>query len=250
MAHTQQPEEVYFFGTCLVDMFYPEAGISAMKLMEREGIRVIFPQAQTCCGQPAFNSGYRPEAQTVALQQIQCFAKPLPIVVPSGSCGSMMKHHYLELFEDHPALPEVQKFSERIIEFSQFLVHVLQIQLEDLGEPVELTYHSSCHALREMKIEQEPKQLLGQLKNVRLIELSRERECCGFGGTFAIKFSQISQAMLEDKIADIVQTQTPLALTGDCGCLMHIEGGLKFQKKDIAGKHLASFLWERTHAKS
>lgn len=246
----EKPQEVYFFGTCLVDMFYPQAGISAMKLIEREGVRVVFPQGQTCCGQPAFNSGYRLEAQAVALKQIQHFAKPIPIVVPSGSCGSMMKHHYLELFEGHSALEEVKKFSARIIEFSQFLVHVLCIQLEDLGEPVELTYHSSCHALREMKIEHEPKQLLGQLKNVRLVELARERECCGFGGTFSVKFSQISQAMLEDKIADIVQTKTPLALTGDCGCLVHIEGGLKFQKKEIAGEHLASFLWERTHAKS
>lgn len=250
MTHSQKPQEVYFFGTCLVDLFYPEAGISAMQLIEREGVRIIFPQAQTCCGQPAFNSGYRQEAQNVALEQIKWFPKKIPIVVPSGSCGAMMRDHYLALFQDHWAFEAVQSFSERITEFSQFLVHVLKIELEDLGKPIDLTYHSSCHALREMKVEDEPKQLLAQLKNVNLIELERERECCGFGGTFSIKFSEISQAMLADKIADIVQTNTPLALTGDCGCLMHIEGGLKFQKRGVAGKHLASFLWERTHAKS
>ncbi len=250
MEFSEKPNAVYFFGTCLVDMFYPDAGMSAIQLIEKEHVKVIYPQEQTCCGQPAFNSGYRQEAQTVALQQVKLFPKKIPIVVPSSSCGAMMKHHYLELFEDHWALESIKLFSERIIEFSQFLVHVLKIKMQDLGQPVELTWHAPCHALREMHIREEPKQLLQQLKNVKLIELEREDECCGFGGTFSIKFPEISKAMLGDKIDDISQTGASCVLSGDCGCLMNIDGGLKFQNKPIAGKHLASFLWERTNGQS
>lgn len=247
MDSPQKPKEVYFFGTCLIDLFYPKAGLSAIQLIEREQVKVIYPQDQTCCGQPAFNSGFRDEARTVALQQIRCFPKKIPIVIPSGSCSAMMKYHYKQLFEGHPAYQEVCQFSERVIEFSQFLVNVLQVQLTDIGEPTEVTLHVACHGLREMHVKDEPKQLLSQLKNVTLKELSKETECCGFGGTFAVKHSKISTAMLDDKIADITQTGTRYVLSGDCGCLMHIEGGLKFKKQAIEGQHLASFLWERTN---
>lgn len=248
MELSQKPKEVYFFGTCLVDVINPDAGMSAIQLIEREGIQVIFPQDQTCCGQPPFNSGYRNEAQKVALQQVNLFPKNIPIVVPSGSCGAMMKHHYLELFQNHPDLEKVRAFSERIIEFSQFLVHVLHIKLEDQGAPINLTWHTSCHAYREMHVKDEPKQLLRQLKNVNLVELDEEYECCGFGGTFSVKYPAISEAMLADKIKDIEKTQSQKFLSGDCGCLMHIDGGIKFKNKSIQGQHLASFLWERTNA--
>ena len=123
-AYPQKPEEVYLFGTCLIDLTYPDAGIAAIRMVEREGVRVIFPQDQTCCGQPAYNSGFSEEARRVAWQQVQTFSKPHPILVPSGSCGGMMSKHYEHLFHDDPRLPEVQRFSERIFEWSEFMINV------------------------------------------------------------------------------------------------------------------------------
>ena len=138
-----KPERVYYFGTCLADMFYPEAGMAGIKLIQQQGIRVIFPSRQTCCGQPAYNSGFPDEARAVARKQMDIFYKDCPIVVPSGSCAGMMRHHYPELFENDPYIEDVKAFSNRIYELSEFLVNVLNIQLEDQGEPVKVTWHSS-----------------------------------------------------------------------------------------------------------
>ena len=148
--YSDKSKTVYYFGTCLMDMFYPEAGMAGINLIRREGIRVVFPREQTCCGQPAYNSGFFKEAKKVALKQIGLFAEDYPIVVPSGSCAGMMKHHYPYLFADDPNLEAIKKFSSRIVELSEFLVKVLKIKLEDRGRPIRVTWHSSCHALREM----------------------------------------------------------------------------------------------------
>jgi L-lactate dehydrogenase complex protein LldE len=247
--YSQRPDTVYYFGTCLIDMFYPEAGMAGLNLIRREGIRVIFPQEQTCCGQPAYNSGFPGEARKVALKQIRLFPKRYPIVVPSGSCAAMMKHHYPYLFAEDSNLDAVKRFSSRIVELSEFLVRVLKIKLEDRGRPVKVTWHSSCHALREMGVIEDSKSLIGQLKNVELVELQNESECCGFGGTFAVKQPHISGAMVADKVEDIHRTGASRLLAGDCGCLMNVDGAMKHQNSPVKGQHLAEFIWERTNGK-
>ena len=246
--YPEKPETVYYFGTCLMDMFYPEAGMAGIKLIQREGVRVLFPRQQTCCGQPAYNSGFPAEAKKVALKQIEIFAEDYPIVVPSGSCAGMMKHHYPLLFEGDARLDSIQQFSNRIIELSEFMVRTLNVKLEDRGAPIKVSWHSSCHALREMHIIEYSKSLIRQLQNVELIELPNESKCCGFGGTFAVKQPDISGAMVGDKVADIQQTAAARLLDGDCGCLMNISGAMEYQKIPIKGQHFAEFIWERINA--
>lgn len=241
-----RPEKVYFFGTCLIDLCFPQAGMAGMQLLQREGIEVVYPQGQSCCGQPAYNSGFPDEARKVARQQLKAFPKDYPIIIPSGSCGGMLKHHYPKLFADQSEAAEAQRFAERVFELNEFLVKVLDLQLEDKGLPIKVTWHSSCSALREMKVIEYSKSLLRQLKNVELIELQRERECCGFGGSFSVKQADISSAMVADKVADIEQTGAALLLGGDCGCLMNIGGAMKWRNSAIPVKHLAEFLLERT----
>ncbi len=241
-----RPEAVYYYGTCLVDLFFPEAGLSGIRLLRREGLRVIFPQGQTCCAQPAFNCGYHEEARAVARAQIALFRKPYPIVVPSGSCAGMMKRHYPALFEDDPFQAEAEAFASRVFELTQFLTNVLKLTLTDRGEKVRVAWHSSCHALREMGIVEEPRSLLAQLANVELAPLSREWECCGFGGTFSIREPEISAAMVEDKADDVLATGAQVLLSGDAGCLMNIGGRLAAKGEAVSARHVAEFLWERT----
>ena len=243
--YPQKPDEVYYFGTCLSDAFYPDAGMSGINLLQREGIRVIYPERQTCCGQPAYNSGFPEEAKKVAKKQVSLFKKPIPIIVPSGSCAGMMRFHYPGLFSDDPGIESIVEFSDRIFELSEFLVNALDIRLYDKGSPVKVTWHSSCHSLREMNVIEESKSLIRQLKNVELVELEKEYECCGFGGIFSVKQGEISAAMVKDKVADIVKTKASLVLTNDCGCLMNIAGAMDFGKVPVKGMHLAEFLWER-----
>jgi L-lactate dehydrogenase complex protein LldE len=245
-SNDAKPDSVYFYGTCLVDLFYPEAGLSGIRLIEREGVRVIFPQGQTCCGQPAFNCGYQLEAREVARRQLDFFSKPLPIVVPSGSCAGMMKRHYPALFEGDRDHGRAEDFAGRIFELTQFLTDVLRVKLTDRGEKVRVTWHSSCHALRELEIFAQPRDLLAQLSNVELLPLARERECCGFGGTSAVRYPEISAAMVEDKAADAAATGAETLLSADGGCLLNIAGRLEAERSPIRARHVAEFLWERT----
>ncbi len=249
--------EVYFFGTCLIDLVYPQAGMSGIKLLEREGINVIYPQQQTCCGQPAWNSGYRDEAREVAALQLSLFNKELPIVVPSGSCAGMMKTHYPALFKgsEHESL--ALQHASRVYELTEFLVDVLDIQLEDLGEPQEIAIHTSCAARREMGVADKIESLVSQLSNVTVLEQEHKAECCGFGGTFAVKEAKISASMVADKTENIRNTGATQLISQDAGCLMNISGAFEHQSDDQTndqGKgpdcdHIANFLWDRTHAK-
>ncbi|MDQ2869177.1 MAG: (Fe-S)-binding protein [Acidobacteriota bacterium] len=245
----ERPAAVYYYGTCLVDLFYPEAGLSGIRLLEREGVRVVYPQGQTCCGQPAYNSGYSSEARAVARSQIERFSRPWPVVVPSGSCAGMMKNYYPSLFEGDPFLERAQEFAGRIHELTSFLVRVLRVRLVDRGEPARVTWHTSCHALREMGIREEPASLLAQLERVEVIPLARESECCGFGGTFAVRHPEISAAMVEDKAANVAATGAPTLLSGDGGCLLNIAGRLEATGERVRPVHIAEFLWERTRAR-
>lgn len=242
----ERPATVSYFGTCVVDLFFPEAGLAGIELLRREGVEVVFPQGQTCCGQPAFNCGHHEEARDVARAQIALFPRDVPVVVPSGSCAGMMKHHYAELFRGEPDEAAARAFAARVVELTQFLAGVLGVRLTDRGEPVTVTWHSSCHGLREMGLDAEPRSLLAQLPNVRLAPLERERECCGFGGTFSVRYPDISAAMAADKAADVVRTGASVVLSADAACLLNVGGALGKSGAAARPMHLAEFLWERT----
>ncbi len=242
-----KPKAVYFYSTCLINNVFPEVGVAAVNILKRAGVKVIIPKKQTCCGQFAFNSGYWDECKDVVKKQIKLFPHDYPIVIPSASCASMMKHHYPKLYQNDALLPQVLNVSSRIYEFTEFLTKVLNIQFEDKGEPIRVAWHSSCKALRDMKVIGDSKQLIRQLKNVELIELERERECCGFGGTFSLKNPEISAVIVHDKVIDVVQTGADILLAGDCGCLVNIDGALKKMEIILPSQHIANFLWERTN---
>ncbi len=244
--YPERPDRVYFFGTCLIDLFYPDAGLAGIQLIEREGVEVHYPRDQTCCGQPAWNSGYREQARQVARAQLDCFPEPLPLIVPSGSCAGMMRHHYPDLFRGDRDEQRARELAGRVFELTEFLVRILKIRLRDLGPPVRVALHTSCSARREMVVAEPHLQLLRQLQNVELVEPERKEECCGFGGTFAVKHPDISAAMVQDKAAAIRDTGAQRLVSGDCGCLMNIDGHLRYQGTDLSSRHIASFLWERT----
>ncbi len=240
------PQHVYFFATCLIDLIYPDAGLAGMQLLRRAGVDVIYPDDQSCCGQPAFNAGYRDEALAVARAQLGCFARAIPIVVPSGSCAGMIKHHWPELFAGQPDEPAALAVAARTYELTEFLVDVLALRLEDLGPPIEIAIHTSCSARREMGVADRIESLIGQLSNVEVIEQERKAECCGFGGTFAIKQADISGAMVKDKTDALRATGADRVISQDCGCLMNIGGALERQGDGLGTQHVAEFLWERT----
>lgn len=247
-SRSAYPTDVYFFATCVVDQFFPGAGMDAITLLERQGIRVHFPEEQTCCGQPAYTSGFPDEARKVAALQLTLFPNDWPVVVPSGSCAGMMKHHYPTLFADDPARKAAaEKLSVRVYELTQFLVDVLNFKPEDCGSDCTVVLHTSCSARREMGVHVTGRKLIGDLAKVKLAQQDHESECCGFGGTFSVKQPEISTAMVADKIEDIRKTGATEVLGGDCGCLMNITGAMGHRKISITGRHLAEFLWERIH---
>jgi L-lactate dehydrogenase complex protein LldE len=241
-----KPTAVYFFGTCLIDLLYPQVGLSAMRLLARERIRVIFPQGQTCCGQPAYNSGYRNEARRVAQAQLEAFPEDLPVVVPSASCAGMLKVHYPELCAGTPDAERAEALAARVVELTDFLVHALDYRPNDLGPPLRIAVHSSCSARRELRVAPAALELLGRLANVEAVEPDHATECCGFGGTFAVKQPEISAAMAADKAEAIAATGASVLVGQECGCLMNLGGTLARQGQEIAVKHIAELLWERT----
>jgi len=242
-----KPDEIYFFGTCLIDLLYPKAGLAGMQIIRETGVRVIFPDNQTCCGQPAFNSGYRDEALDVARTLMKCFPQDIPVIVPSGSCAGMIKHHWPELFAGQVDEAEANAIAARTWELTEFLVKGLQLQLKDLGDPTRIAIHTSCSARREMGVSEHIESLVAQLDNVETLQQERKAECCGFGGTFAIKQADISGAMVKDKTDSLRATGAELVISQDCGCLMNIGGAFEKQGEGPATIHIAEFLWERCH---
>lgn len=245
-----RPGDVYFFGTCLLDLFLPEAGLDAMTLLEREGVRVHFPQAQSCCGQPAFTSGQPREAREVARAQLGLFAQPWPIVVPSGSCGGMIRHHWPTLFAGDADEARACEVAGRAVEFADFLLNVLRIELRDQGPPTKVAVHTSCSARREMNTHVHGWALVDQLAQVERVVHDHESECCGFGGVFSLRHPDISGAMVSDKSAALQDSGAVEFVTADGGCLLNINGKLAHDGKAFRGKHLASFLLERTGGKA
>ncbi|GLS90453.1 Fe-S oxidoreductase [Psychromonas marina] len=241
-----KPSKVYFYATCLVDMFDPQAGLDAITLLEQQGIEVIFVEKQTCCGQPAYSSGYDKQAKQVAQSQIDLFPENWPVVVLSGSCGGMMHHHYRRLFKGDSNQAMVDTFCDRVFELTEFLVNVCRASLIDQGDKSVVVMHTSCAARREMNVHLTATQLLEQLDNVEIREQAYESECCGFGGTFAVRHPDISQSMVEDKTQHLCATEATELVSADWGCLLNINGALEYQNKALRGVHLASFLLART----
>jgi len=241
--YPRKPTQVYLYGTCLADSLHPGSGIDAIEFLEQQGIEVFYPQGQTCCGQPAYNSGYQDEAKAVALAQVAQFPLDIPIVIISGSCGGMMRHHYPELLKGEPG---IEQFCERIFEFTEFLVHALNIKLNDQGQAEKIALHTSCAARREMGVHITSRQLISQLNNVELITHNYESECCGFGGTFSVKHGDISAAMVKDKTKNLLNADVVRYVSADWGCMTNIDGALEYQKKTLRGEHIASYLLKRT----
>jgi len=240
-----KPDAVYFFGTCLVDLLFPRAGLSAMRLLSREGIRVRYPQDQTCCGQPAYNSGFRDEARAVALTQLDAFPADIPVVVPSASCAGMFRVHYPQVFAGTENEARAKALASRVWEFTEFLIRILDLRPIDLGPPIRVALHNSCSARREIGVADAALDLLGRLANIETQEPDHAYECCGFGGTFAVKEPEISAAIAADKTAAIAATEAPLLVSQDWGCLMNLEGTFRRQGGGPEVKHIAELLWDR-----
>lgn len=233
--------------TCLVDSFYPKTGEAIVDILRRLGMDVASAPDQTCCGQPNFNAGLRAEARPIAEHTIRVFEKTKgDIVSPSGSCAHMIKHGYAELFADDPVwLPRAQALASRVYEFTEFVVDKLGVT--DLGARWDgtLTYHPSCHTLRGMNIDRQPRTLLANVKGATIVELPGADECCGFGGIFSMEHPELSAEWLKRKISNLEKTESPTLVMTEAGCLMHVAGGLHRHKKAQRVIHIAEVLNNR-----
>lgn len=232
-----------FFVTCLADQFFPEVAECAVKVLRRQGVEVTFNPAQTCCGQPAFNTGYRDQAREVARRVLDLFEGADYVVAPSGSCSTMVRVFYSELFASEPIMLEkCRNLRGRFYEFSEFLVKVLKIENVGAHFPHRVAYHDSCHLLRELGVSEEPRALLRAVRGLELVEMKDDKLCCGFGGTFSVKFPEISVAMGEDKIRAAATVGAEYLVANDSGCLMHLESLIHRQGLALKTLHLAQLL--------
>ncbi len=232
------------FVTCLVDQFYPEVGVSVVRILRRLGVEVDFPPGQTCCGQPLFNSGFTKEASLLARRVLQSFSPGgQDVVVPSGSCAAMIRIFYPQLFHDDPELRRTaEELAGKVYEFSEFLVKVLGVDYVESEFKGKVSYHPSCHLMRELGVSEEPKRLIGNVKGARLVEMEQAEACCGFGGTFPVKYLHISASMLDDNVEAVVKTGAKTLTACDMGCLMQIGGALSRRGIDVQPMHLAQLL--------
>jgi len=240
------PHRVSLFVTCIVDQLFPKIGLAMTEVLERLGFAVDFPEAQTCCGQPAFNSGYHAEARSAARHFLDVFEKSEAIVVPSGSCTAMVTHHFAELFPNEPEMRgRAESLAKRVWEFSSFVTEVAGA--EDLGARLDdvITFHDGCHALRELGIRSAPRRLLARVRGLELREMQPAEECCGFGGTFAVKFAELSGAMARTKIEAIARTGANTVVSLDPSCLMQIQGAISRAGLKMRTMHLAEVLASR-----
>ena len=237
------------FVTCIVDQLFPEVGVAVVRLLRRLGVEVDFPRDQTCCGQAVFNSGFSKEARLLARRVLRSFspsgneAEAGYVVVPSGSCASMLRVFYPQLFDGDPERQtQAAELAPRVYELSEFLVKVLGIT--DVGASYQgrVTYHPSCHLLRELGVSEEPRTLIGNVQGADLIEMDQAETCCGFGGTFSVKYPDISGGMLKDKLDSVAKTGADTVVACDMSCLMHMAGGLSRMGADVRPMHLAQLL--------
>lgn len=229
--------------TCLGDMFFPEVGVAMVTLLRRLGVTVEFPQGQTCCGMPLFNSGYHHDAALVAKRTVGLFTGAEHVVVPSGSCAWMVKTEYPGLLKDDPALKAAaEALAKKTYELSQFLVDVLGVTNVESSFRGKVTYHDSCHLLRGLGESRAPRTLLKGVKGCELVELPGSDECCGFGGSFSVRLPEVSTAVLDKKLANAEGTGVDCLVACDAGCLMQMSGGLTRRGSRVRAVHLAQVL--------
>jgi L-lactate dehydrogenase complex protein LldE len=238
-----KPPHVALFVTCLVDLFRPSIGFAAVQLLEDAGCTVAVPRAQTCCGQPAYNQGDRSDAIELARRTIDALQGYDYVVVPSGSCGGMLKQHYPELFPaSSPESERARELAGRTYELISFLADVMGVTAVNAECSARVTYHDACAGLRELGIKQQPRRLLQSVRGLELIELPGAEVCCGFGGTFCVKYPEISTRMVDDTAWEIAATGAELVLAGDLGCLMNIAGRLSRRGTPVEVRHVAEVL--------
>ena len=242
MHNGRQMQTIALFVPCFVDQLNPEVGIDMVRVLRRIGYAVHLPEGQTCCGQPAFNSGYWDQARPVAERLVRIFGGADAIVCPSGSCTTMVRNFYPQLLAGSGLVDEAASVASRVYEFSEFLVKIAKTT--DVGASFfhRVTYHDACHALRELHLKHEPRELLRHVRGLELVEMPYSQECCGFGGTFAAKFPMISSAMGETKAANVEAAAVEYVTSTDPSCLLHIDGVLRLRKSAARTIHLASIL--------
>ncbi|MCK9402550.1 MAG: (Fe-S)-binding protein [Chitinophagaceae bacterium] len=233
---------VQLFIPCFIDQLYPQVAFNMVKVLEKAGCSITYNTRQTCCGQPAFNAGFWGESKEVCKKFLNDFSGSDYIVTPSASCAGFVRNYYTTLFENSSDMALAKKTAERIFEFSEFLIHILK--KDDIGAIFngKATYHDSCAALRECKIKNEPRQLLSKVKGLELVEMNEVETCCGFGGTFAVKFEPISIAMGDQKVTNAAATGAEYLISTDMSCLMHIDGCNKHKGAGLKVLHLADVL--------
>jgi L-lactate dehydrogenase complex protein LldE len=235
--------EVALFATCLVDLFRPVVGFAAVKLLEEAGCLVSVPRQQTCCGQPAYNSGDRADATAIARQVIATFEPYDYIIVPSGSCAGMLKRHYPQLFsQNYEERARAARFAAKVYELVVFLRDIMNIEVVNARFEGRVAYHDSCSSLRENNARNQPRELLDSVDGLELVEPGEAEVCCGFGGLFSIKYPDISNAMVSTKAERVAATEAPLLLGADLGCLLNISGKLSRLGQPIAARHVAEVL--------
>jgi L-lactate dehydrogenase complex protein LldE len=238
---------VTLFIQCLVDGIYPQVGEAVVGIFRKLGVNLTCPTRQTCCGQPAFNSGYQGEARVAAKRFIEIFESAEAIVCPSGSCVTMVRHHYPQLFADDAAwLQRAREVAAKTFELTEYLVDILGV-VDDLGAHYAgvITYHDSCHLLRNLRIKEQPRSLLRKISGAEFVEMNDSDRCCGFGGSFSFKYADISAAMAEDKVHNIIASGADTVVGCDMGCLMNIQGMLSRQESSIRVMHIAELLATR-----
>jgi L-lactate dehydrogenase complex protein LldE len=233
---------IQLFIPCFVDQLFPETAFNMVKILEKAGCTVRYNAEQTCCGQPAFNAGFRDDAKEVCIKFLRDFSGSEYIVSPSASCTGFVRNYFPELFMDSSYKKEVKNTAKRIFEFSDFLVNVLHVENFDARLPGKATYHDSCAALRECKIKAEPRRLLSFVKELELVEMNDVETCCGFGGSFAVKFESISIAMADQKVNHALQTGAEYLISTDLSCLMHLDGYIRGKNLPLKTLHIADVL--------
>ncbi|MEO1192633.1 MAG: (Fe-S)-binding protein [Pseudomonadota bacterium] len=245
---TETEPRVALFVTCLVDLFRPSVGFAAVKLLRAAGCRVDVPAAQTCCGQPAYNSGDRKDTAAIARKVIAAFEGYDYVVVPSGSCGAMISHHYPTLFGDDPHWQaRAEELAAKTHELVSFLVDTRGMSKVEASFEGAVTYHDSCSGLRELKIKGQPRRLLASVEGLSVTEMRDVEACCGFGGTFCVKYPQVSEKIVAEKTKAIAETGAGTLLAGDLGCLMNMAGKLKRDGSPIQARHVAEVLADMTN---
>ena len=240
---TPSTPNVGLFVTCLVDLMRPSVGFAAVELLEAAGCKVAVPAAQTCCGQPAYNMGDRADTREIARQTVKAFRDFDYVVVPSGSCAAMIKEHYPALFAGEPEMQsQAEALAEKTHELISFLADVLKVESVDAQYRGKVTYHDSCSGLRELGVKQQPRRLLASVEGLELVELQEAEVCCGFGGTFCVKYPEVSNKIVETKAEHIEGSQADLLLAGDLGCLMTMAGKLTRRGAKVEARHVAEVL--------